>query len=393
LISKDVNLKELLAQIGCDPASYGIFLDKDDCLRLWVDDVYYPAASIIKQECISCGADAAVHRHVITGKVEKSSVLILANTRQLKCLVEKLRRMPYWGISQVANEIKSLLETKMTRMFTLTMPSGTMELNGTKVMTILNATPDSFFSGSRVDLQTGLERALDAEQNGATFIDIGGLSTRPGASEISQDEELARVIPLLREIRRHVKLFISVDTYRAEVARQALDNGADLINDIYGLQFDTEMANVIADYGVPVVIMHMRGTPGTMQQYASYHDVMRELISYFTERVEYALSRGIKESQIILDPGIGFAKLPEHNLEILRRIEEFFALGFPVLVGHSRKSTLGKILGGAPAEDRLFGTVAWTSYMTWKGVHIVRVHDTKPNVDAIKAVEAIREGI
>jgi len=308
-------------------------------------------------------------------------------------LVEKLRRMPYWGISQVANEIKSLLETKMTRMFTLTMPSGTMELNGTKVMTILNATPDSFFSGSRVDLQTGLERALDAEQNGATFIDIGGLSTRPGASEISQDEELARVIPLLREIRRHVKLFISVDTYRAEVARQALDNGADLINDIYGLQFDTEMANVIADYGVPVVIMHMRGTPGTMQQYASYHDVIRELISYFTERVEYALSRGIKESQIILDPGIGFAKLPEHNLEILRRIEEFFALGFPVLVGHSRKSTLGKILGGAPAEDRLFGTVAWTSYMTWKGVHIVRVHDTKPNVDAIKAVEAIREGI
>jgi len=393
LISKDVNLKELLAQIGCDPASYGIFLDKDNCLRLWVDDVYYPAASVIKQECISCGADAAVHRHVITGKVEKSSVLILANTRQLKCLVEKLRRMPYWGISQVANEIKSLLETKMTRMFTLTMPSGTIELNGTKVMTILNATPDSFFSGSRVDLHTGLERALDAEENGATFIDIGGLSTRPGASEISQDEELARVIPLLREIRRHVKLFISVDTYRAEVARQALDNGADLINDIYGLQFDTEMANVIADYGVPVVIMHMRGTPGTMQQYASYHDVIRELISYFTERVEYALSRGIKESQIILDPGIGFAKLPEHNLEILRRIEEFFALGFPVLVGHSRKSTLGKILGGAPAEDRLFGTVAWTSYMTWKGVHIVRVHDTKPNVDAIKAVEAIREGI
>ena len=393
MISKDVNLKELLAQIGCDPASYGIFLDKDNCLRLWVDDVYYPAASVIKQECISCGADAAVHRHVITGKVEKSSVLILANTRQLKCLVEKLRRMPYWGISQVANEIKSLLETKMTRMFTLTMPSGTIELNGTKVMTILNATPDSFFSGSRVDLHTGLERALDAEENGATFIDIGGLSTRPGANEISQDEELARVIPLLREIRRHVKLFISVDTYRAEVARQALDNGADLINDIYGLQFDTEMANVIADYGVPVVIMHMRGTPGTMQQYASYHDVIRELISYFTERVEYALSRGIKESQIILDPGIGFAKLPEHNLEILRRIEEFFALGFPVLVGHSRKSTLGKILGGAPAEDRLFGTVAWTSYMTWKGVHIVRVHDTKPNVDAIKAVEAIREGI
>jgi len=393
LISKDVNLKELLAQIGCDPASYAIFLDKDNCLRLWIDDVYYPAASVIKQECISCGADAAVHRHVITGKVEKSSVLILANTRQLKCLVEKLRRMPYWGLSQVANEINSLIETKMSRIFTLTMPSGTIELNGTKVMTILNATPDSFFSGSRVDLHTGLERALDAEENGASFIDIGGLSTRPGANEISQDEELARVIPLVREVRRNVKVFISVDTYRAEVARQALDNGADLINDIYGLQFDTEMANVIADYGVPVVIMHMRGTPITMQQYASYQDVMRELISYFTERVEYALSKGIKESQIILDPGIGFAKLPEHNLEILRRIEEFFALGFPVLVGHSRKSTLGKILDGAPAEERLFGTVAWTSYMTWKGVHIVRVHDTKPNVDAIRAVEAIREGI
>ncbi|HHY43978.1 MAG TPA: dihydropteroate synthase, partial [Coprothermobacter sp.] len=137
LISKDVNLKELLAQIGCDPASYAIFLDKDNCLRLWIDDVYYPAASVIKQECISCGADAAVHRHVITGKVEKSSVLILANTRQLKCLVEKLRRMPYWGLSQVANEINSLIETKMSRIFTLTMPSGTIELNGTKVMTIL----------------------------------------------------------------------------------------------------------------------------------------------------------------------------------------------------------------------------------------------------------------
>jgi len=159
------------------------------------------------------------------------------------------------------------------------------------------------------------------------------------------------------------------------------------------LQFDKEMANVIADYGVPVVIMHMRGTPATMQEYASYDDLMKELHAYFVERVEYALSKGIKENQLILDPGIGFAKLPEHNLEVLRRIEELFTLGFPVLVGHSRKSTLGKILGGVPAEERLFGTVAWTSYLTWKGVHIIRVHDTKPNADAIKAVEAIRKGI
>ena len=393
LISKDVDLRELLNQIGSDPASYGIFLDKDSHLRVWIDEVYYPAASVIKQECLSCGADAAVHKHVITGKVEKSSVLILANVRQLKCLVDKLRRMPYWGLNQIADEIKSVLEDREARTFVLTMPNGTLELRRTKVMTILNATPDSFFPGSRVDLHTGLERAVDAEENGAAFIDIGGASTRPGAAEIGEDEELRRVIPLLRQVRERVKLFISVDTYRAEVAKQALENGADLINDIYGLQFDKEMANVIADYGVPVVIMHMRGTPATMQEYASYDDLMKELHAYFVERVEYALSKGIKENQIILDPGIGFAKLPEHNLEVLRRIEELFTLGFPVLVGHSRKSTMGKILGGVPAEERLFGTVAWTSYLTWKGVHIIRVHDTKPNADAIKAVEAIRKGI
>lgn len=392
LISSDVELKTLLRNIGCDLASYPIFFGKDEHVRVWIDNVHFAAASVIKQECLSCGADAAVHKHVITGKVDTSSVLIMANVNQLRCIAEKVKRMPYWGLPHIAEGILSLPIFSPQKNFVLHMPHGGVNISDTKIMAILNVTPDSFFAASRVDLQSGVDRAVDAEMNGATFLDIGGESTRPGASAITEDEEISRVIPLLRQIRKATNLFISVDTYRASVARQALDNGADLINDIYGLQQDKDMAKVIAETGVPVVLMHMRGTPSTMGDFANYDDIMKELLDHLKRLIDFALGNGIKEDQIILDPGIGFAKTPEHNLEIMKRIEELFSLGFPVLVGHSRKSTLGKILDGAPPEGRLFGTVAWTSYLAWKGINIVRVHDTKENVDAVKAINAIKHG-
>jgi dihydropteroate synthase len=393
LISQDVDLKELLTNIGSDMASYPIFLEKDKHLRVWIDDVYFAAASVIKQESISCGADAAVHKQVITGRVERSSVLIFATVRQLKCIAEKLSRMPYWGLRDLSKNISSLVEYAFRKRFKLKMPHGELSLNGTKVMTILNVTPDSFYPSSRVNTDSAIARAVEAEKDGAAFVDIGGESTRPGAAPVTEEEELNRVLPVVEKVRTGSNLFISVDTYRSKVAKKALDAGADLINDIYGLQKDPDMAKIIADYGIPVVIMHMRGTPATMQNYADYDDVMKEIMEYFEERIDYALRSGIDERQIILDPGIGFAKLPKHNLEIMKRVEDLFSLGFPLLVGHSRKSTLGKVLGDVPPDDRLFGTVAWTSYLAWKGVHIVRVHDTKPNVDAVKAVSAIREGL
>ncbi|NPV88952.1 dihydropteroate synthase [Coprothermobacteraceae bacterium] len=393
LISDDAGLTDLLERVGADPASFPIFREKAKILRIWVEDVYYAAASIIKQECLSCGADAAVHRHAITGKVDRSSVLILATRTQVRCLAQKLGRMPYWGLSDIRSQLLNLLEPIREKALILSMPSGQLELSHSMVMAIVNATPDSFFAESRVNLESALRKAKAAESEGAVFVDVGGESTRPGAEPVSADEELRRILPIVSAVKQETRLFVSVDTYKASVAKAALDAGADMINDIYGLGADEDMARVVADYGVPVAIMHMKGTPATMQSLAQYSDLMKELVEYFKERIDYALDRGVKEGQIVIDPGIGFAKLPIHNLEIMKRIDELLSLGFPVLVGHSRKSTIGKILGDVPPEERLHGTVAWTAYLAWKGVHLIRVHDVKPNVDAIKSVLAVKEGI
>lgn len=245
------------------------------------------------------------------------------------------------------------------------------------IMGILNVTPDSFSDGGRfLSPDAAVERALVMEGEGADIIDIGGESSRPGAEPVSVEEELGRVLPVLERLRGRLRIPISIDTTKAEVAEAALRAGACIVNDISALRFDPAMAPLVAEFGAGLVLMHMLGTPKTMQQSPHYDDVVREVRGFLAERAQYAQSQGIPREAIAVDPGIGFGKTVEHNLELLRRLPELVELGFPVLVGPSRKSFIGALLG-LPVEERLEGTLAACAVAVVRGADILRVHDVR----------------
>ncbi len=246
----------------------------------------------------------------------------------------------------------------------------------TLIMGILNVTPDSFSDGG---LYNRLDKALDhAEkmvEDGADIIDIGGESSRPGSEPVPENIELERILPVIEKLAKKVNVPLSIDTYKASVARRALDAGACLVNDISALE-DPNMADVLAEYNVPIVLMHKQGTPRDMQVNPSYNSLIPEIIGYLKSRIQIALDRGIQSDQIIIDPGIGFGKTTEHNLEILRKLKEFKSLNKPILIGTSRKSFIGKILD-LPIEDRLEGTAATVAIAIANGADIIRVHDVR----------------
>lgn len=261
----------------------------------------------------------------------------------------------------------------------------------THVMGILNITPDSFSDGgeyfNKKDL--ALKRIEEMAASGADIIDIGGESTRPGAGSVSVEVELDRVIPVIKEASRNINIPISIDTSKAQVAEEAIASGAAIVNDITGLRGDSRMASVVAKSGVGLIVMHMKGAPRTMQDDPVYKDLIGEIIASLKESIDIALENGIKEDKIIVDPGIGFGKATEHNLEILRRLAEFRALNRPVMVGVSRKSFLGKILN-AGAKDRLMGTAAACAIAIMNGASIIRVHDIKEMVETARIADAIK---
>ncbi len=246
----------------------------------------------------------------------------------------------------------------------------------TRIMGICNVTPDSFSDGGRYySGESALEARIDQLlAEGADIIDVGGESTRPFAEPVGLDEELARVIPAIRKIRQRSTLPISIDTTKAAVARAALDAGATMVNDISALRFDPAMVEVVRQYACPVVIMHMQGTPGTMQVAPSYGDVVAEINAFLAERIGWMEARGIERGQIIVDPGIGFGKSLEHNLAILRNIAAFKTHGCPVLIGHSRKSFLGQLLGLA-VDERDCASAIVSVFCVNQGVEILRVHE------------------
>ncbi|WZP00501.1 dihydropteroate synthase [Isosphaeraceae bacterium EP7] len=257
------------------------------------------------------------------------------------------------------------------------------------VMGIVNVTPDSFSDGRPGrSLDASIEHALRLVSEGADLLDIGGESTRPGSAGVSLDEELSRVIPLLDALRGRLNVPISVDTSKAEVARRALDAGAAIINDITGLAGDPEMASLCAARGAGVVVMHMQGTPSTMQVSPHYDDVVAEVRGYLAGRIDYLMGLGLPRERIAVDPGLGFGKTFEQNLDLLRQTSRFASLGCPVLVGTSRKGFLGT-LTGRPVSERAAATVASSLAAIARGAQIVRVHDVGPMVDAIKVWAAI----
>jgi dihydropteroate synthase len=262
----------------------------------------------------------------------------------------------------------------------------------TVVMGILNITPDSFYDGGRrEDPKRAIADGAAMVESGAEILDIGGESTRPGSRPVSEDEELARVLPVLRGLRREVKVPLSIDTYKSKVAQSALDAGADIVNDISALRFDAEMISVIAREQVPVVLMHMQGTPRTMQIEPHYDDVVHEVRDFLAARLNEAMDRGVRREAVIIDPGIGFGKTLDHNLALLDGLPVLAALGQPLLVGASRKAFIGKILGLDPG-DRLEGSLAAAVAAVLGGANIVRVHDVKETVRAVRLTDALRYG-
>ena len=291
----------------------------------------------------------------------------------------------------------SLLATRTpqvrTRQHNLDIYAGSFHLafsEKTYVMGILNVTPDSFSDGGKFfDAQSAVRHGLEMARDGADIIDIGGESTRPGASDISVEEELDRVIPVIETLAKKVAVPISVDTRKPRVAEAAIKAGASIVNDVSGLRHDPEMASVVAKYGRPVILMHMRLTPRDMQSNPRYKDVVREVIQELEESLEIAKRSGVKEENCLIDPGIGFSKTPEHNLEILNRLDEFIVLGRPICVGTSRKSFLGRILKDADADDKLLGTVATCVIAIMKGASLLRVHDVKEVRKAAAVTDSI----
>ena len=262
---------------------------------------------------------------------------------------------------------------------------------GPLLLGILNVTPDSFSDGGDFfDPDAAAARALEMLDEGADVVDVGGESTRPGSDPVSAEEEIRRVVPVVREIlARRPGVMISVDTYRAETAEAALEAGARIVNDVTALRGDPRMAAVVAGARCPVILMHMKGEPKTMQAHPRYGDVVREVRDFLAARAEHAVAAGVEPGNVIVDPGIGFGKTPEHNLALLRKLDAIAALGFPVLVGASRKRFLGTITGVEKARDRVSGTLAANVLAREKGASLFRVHDVRANKEALAVADAV----
>ena len=382
------NIEEELEKIGVDRAAFDIFNDKSNLLLVKLFEINGKGANILKQEFLSAGGDVAVHRDVASWKADKTDCLLIGTERVFRRVVEKLKFEPFFGLNKVQKTLSNLLSNKKIPVF---------EINGkrfdfnkhTFIMGILNVTPDSFSDGGKFNnIGSALKHAEEMLEDGANIIDIGGESTRPGAEEVSLEEEIKRTAPVVDAVRREFKdAVISIDTYKAEVAKQALEKGANIINDISGLHFDENMPSVVVKYDTPVVVMHIKGTPKNMQKNPHYDDVTEELLEYFSERISTLKRQGIHK--IIIDPGIGFGKRLEDNLQIIKHLRAFTVFNLPVLLGVSRKSFIGTVLD-KPVAKRLTGTLTSDIYGVMNGANIIRVHNVKEHKEMLKMLEAIK---
>ncbi len=270
-------------------------------------------------------------------------------------------------------------------------PRGRLDFSaGCVVMGVLNVTPDSFSDGGQfLDSGRAVERGLQMASDGAAIIDVGGESTRPGSASVSDDEQIERVVPVIKALCKKIDVPISIDAYQLEVAKAALEAGAGMINDITALS-DERIAELAAEHDVPVVLMHIQGTPTTMQTEPKYADVVGEVLEFLLGRAKRAEQVGISKDMIFIDPGIGFGKTLEHNLLLLRNIDKFVATGYRVLIGTSRKSFIGKLTGKEKPSERIFGTAATVALCAAAGVSIVRVHDVAEMVDVVKVANKLK---
>ncbi len=381
-----------LRQMNVHPAGVTIMAGKAVLEPVLIRHVRTPAANIIKQEMLALGAECANETGTINCSQPYTDILLIGSRKQYGHLLTKLASMAKWfGIGEVMKDLERFLDpgplvTRLTDGRQLTYEK-------MRVMGILNVTPDSFYASSRV----GQEKALLAKaesmlEEGADLLDIGGESTRPGADPVAPEEEIHRVSTAITALRRTFpEAVLSVDTYHAETARAALDCGADIINDVTAGTGDARMIPLAASRQAPIILMHMRGTPKTMVQAEQkvYDHVVRDVTTYLLERAQVCMEAGLGRDQLILDPGLGFAKDGNGNLALCKGLASLTGHGMPVLLAGSRKGFIGNVLGNLPAEERLEGTMALSACAVYAGAQMVRVHDVKQNVRIIRMLEAI----
>ena len=378
--------KMALKQIGSDPGGIAHMAGKALGRGIKLEQVPLRVAHILKQEMLSVGGDAAVHRDVITNKVETTDVMLLGTARQLEHLANKVLAQPF-GLKAIGHALKHLLSVlEPPKVRILNCRGKELKLGErTLVMGILNVTPDSFSDGGRYfNIDDAIAQAERMVNEGVDILDIGAESTRPTHEPVGAEEEWHRLEPILKALLERVAIPVSVDTYKAGVAAKALEAGAHLINDVWGLHKDPDMARVVGEYQVPVIVMHNQ--VGT-----NYRHLMGDMFDFLRQSIEWAESYGLSGDQIILDPGIGFGKTIEQNLEVMARLAEFRTLGHPILLGTSRKSMIGKTLNQT-VDERLEGTLATSVLGVVSGVDIIRVHDVQANRRAVQMADAIVRG-
>ncbi len=369
--------KECLRKIGVEPYGIASMGPKMSHVNLLVEGLKPKVANIIKQEMLSLGGDAAVSRGTVDCSVEKTDALIMGTEKQVLRFIEKISLQPF-GLREIASELRGILLNLSRDRFLLKTPRRRIRIAGrTLVMGVINATPDSFSDGGNItDEREGLRQAVKLAGEGADILDVGGESSRPGARPVPLKEELRRVIPLIRLIVNELDVPVSVDTTKAEVARQAIEEGAEIINDITALRGDRGMARVAATAGTPVVLMHMRGKPSTMQSGSlTYGSLIGEIMEFLENRIQRASLAGIPRENLVIDPGLGFGKSGSDNLRLLRHLGVFRAIGLPILIGASRKAFTGKVTGVSIPAERIEGTAAAVTAAILNGANIIRVHD------------------
>lgn len=363
-------------------------LDKRALFRVVrISGVGIREVNILKQEMTSRGGDVAVSEDLLAWMRENGSCLLMGTVAQFERLLPRLKG-PDLGLGGLAESIEGALGN-----YDVSPPACHPRLplaQAPLLMGVLNLTPDSFSDGGlHRDLDSTVMLGLEMVARGATLVDVGGESTRPGAEPVYELEELKRVMPVIQALARSLPGRVSVDTYKARVAAEALAVGAFMVNDVSALRMDREMVAVVRDADCPVVLMHMLGSPRTMQEEPVYRDVVGDVYAFFLERLNWAVDNGVKEENLLIDPGIGFGKTTTHNLELLRNLEAFRSLGRPIVVGVSRKRFLGEILGIETPRDRDLATAATTAMVVLSGAHVVRVHEIAQNRQAADIARAV----
>jgi len=376
-IDTPADKRRALEALGCDKAGATIMAKKMETLLFAVKGLKAGAANILKQDALAVGADLAVPGGVVVCREERYDAVLMGTRRQLERLAKKEKAQPF-GLKELAKALETFLKERRS-------PA--------KIMGVVNANDDSFYPGSRFKAGAAVAAIEKMIEEGARIVDIGGVSSRPGSEPVSPEEELARVAPILEAVRDeklYEKARFSIDSYRPTVIERALQSGFGIVNDITGLA-DPAVGELAASYGATLVIMHMQGTPETMQRNPVYDDVMVEVDAFFAERIARAESLGIARERIWLDVGIGFGKRLEHNLTLLKNLRHFLRFGCELLIGASRKSMIDAV-SPAPVQKRLPGTLAVHLEAVRRGASIVRCHDVAEHAQALALYEAIEEG-